>query len=123
MRHVVRRRVIPDGLAGDQIFQDLRKAGLVVGKRGPGGGYVLARPPEEMNLREVVEAIEGALGSIAEADSESWRDSVHRPDFLWRDLSDRMSRVLGEIAVSDLCREAVRQSVERDLPDGMDYQI
>ncbi|MCP4903681.1 MAG: Rrf2 family transcriptional regulator [bacterium] len=107
----------------EQIFQDLRKAGLVVGKRGPGGGYVLNRPPAEMNLREVIEAIEGPLSSRDDPDTESWRDSVHRPDFLWGDLSDRMAGLLGEIAVSDICREAVRQSVQRDLPDGLDYQI
>lgn len=107
----------------EQIFQDLRRAGLVKGKRGPGGGYVLTRRPEEMSLREVLEAVEGPLASLNDADAESWRESRHRPDFMWRDLSGRMARVLGELAVSDLCREAVRQSVPRDLPDGLDYQI
>jgi len=107
----------------EQIFQDLRKAGLVMGKRGPGGGYVLTRRPEEMNLREVIEAIEGPISTTNEADAESWRESAHRPDFLWGDLSHRMANMLGEIAVSEVCREAVRQSVKRDLPDGMDYQI
>jgi Rrf2 family iron-sulfur cluster assembly transcriptional regulator len=107
----------------EQIFQDLRRAGLVVGKRGPGGGYVLTRRPEEMSLREVVEAIEGPLSSANDEDALSWRESVHRPDFLWADLSKRMAGVLDEIAVSDLCREAIRQSVQRDLPVGLDYQI
>jgi Rrf2 family protein len=107
----------------EQIFQDLRRADLVVGKRGPGGGYVLSRRPEEMSLREVVEAIEGPLSSSSDADAASWRESAHRPDFLWGDLSNRMASVLGEIAVSDLCREAVRRSVQRDLPGGLDYQI
>jgi len=107
----------------EQIFQDLRRAGLVVGKRGPGGGYVLARSPDQMSLREVVEAVEGALASVGEVDASTWRESVHRPDFIWADLTDRMAGVLGEIAVSDLCREAVRHSVQRDLPGGLDYQI
>src|SRR5438270_166570 len=34
----------------EQILQELRRAGLVEGKRGPGGGYALARPPEELRL-------------------------------------------------------------------------
>ncbi len=107
----------------EQIFQDLRRAGLVVGKRGPGGGYVLTRSPEKMSLREVIEAIEGPLATMNDSSADSWRDSVHRPDFLWGDLSNRIAKSLGEIAVSDICREAVRHSVQRDLPDGMDYQI
>ena len=39
----------------EQIFQRLRKADLVRGKRGPGGGYVLARPASEISLRDIQE--------------------------------------------------------------------
>lgn len=107
----------------EQIFQRLRKADLVRGKRGPGGGYVLSRPPDQISLREVFEAVSGSLEEAAAVDPESWPDSPHRPDFVWPDLAGRFAGVLGEIAVSDLCREAVRQSVARDLPDALDYQI
>ena len=107
----------------EQIFARLRRAGLVEGKRGPGGGYVLCREPERINLREVVEAVEGLRAFGSPADPERWPESEHRPDFLWDDLADRMAAVLEQIAVSDVCREAVRRSVARDLPDGLDYQI
>jgi len=107
----------------EQIFQRLRKAGLVRGKRGPGGGYVLSRPPEQISLRDVVEAVEGGLDRRAVEGLEGWPESRHRPDFLWPDLAQRMGGVLAEIAVSDVCREAVRRSVERELPETLDYQI
>lgn len=107
----------------EQIFQDLRRADLVSGKRGPGGGYVLARPPEEITLRDVVEAVEGPIGRADALDSKEWAASAHRPDFLWGDLSERMASVLGGILVSDLCREGVRRSLARVLPEALDYQI
>jgi Rrf2 family protein len=107
----------------EQIFQRLRKADLVTGKRGPGGGYVLTRSPEQISLREVVEAVEGRLGARRPEDLESWPESKHRPDFLWEDLGRRMGAMLSEIVVADVCREAVRRSVVRDLPEGLDYQI
>jgi Rrf2 family iron-sulfur cluster assembly transcriptional regulator len=107
----------------EQIFQRLRKADLVRGKRGPGGGYVLSRPAEQISLREVVEAVEGSLDDRVADDLADRPESRHRPDFLWADLAERMSGVLGEIAVSDVCREAVRQAVARDLPAALDYQI
>lgn len=107
----------------EQIFQDLRKAGLVTGKRGPGGGYVLSRAPQTISLREVVEAIEGPLAARARADAAEWPDSSHRPDFLWADLAERIAGLLGTIAISDLCREAVRRSVEREMPEAVDFQI
>ncbi len=107
----------------EQIFQRLRKAELVVGRRGPGGGYVLTRSPEKISLREVVEAIEGPLAkafveTVAEGPAPS-----HRPDFLWDDISQRMAEMLSAITISDVCREAARRSVLRELPDGLDYQI
>jgi len=37
----------------EQIFQDLRKAGLLNSRRGPQGGYTLARKPEEITVRAV----------------------------------------------------------------------
>jgi len=107
----------------EQIFQRLRRAELVAGKRGPGGGYVLTRAPENISLRDVIEAIEGPFGESIPEDTGHWPDSGHRPDFLWEDLAGRMADLLSGIAISDVCREAVRRSVVRELPDGLDYQI
>jgi len=44
-----------------KIFQHLVKAGLVRSHRGARGGFTLARSPEEITLRQIVEAIEGPL--------------------------------------------------------------
>lgn len=44
-----------------KILQDLRDAGIVASKRGPGGGFRLARERDEVTLLEVVEALQGAL--------------------------------------------------------------
>jgi Rrf2 family transcriptional regulator, iron-sulfur cluster assembly transcription factor len=122
VRSIGNRQQIPYRFL-EQIFQRLRKAGIVRGKRGPGGGYVLCRPPDQISLREVCEAVEGRWDQRAAVDVEDWPDSEHRPDFLWPDLAERMARALGEIHVSDVCGEAVRRSVTRDLPDALDYQI
>jgi Rrf2 family protein len=45
----------------EQIFGELRNRGLVVGKRGPTGGYHLARPPESISFAEVLRGIDGPL--------------------------------------------------------------
>ena len=44
-----------------KIFQDLSKQGIIHSHRGAKGGFSLARPPAEITLREVVEAIEGPI--------------------------------------------------------------
>jgi Rrf2 family iron-sulfur cluster assembly transcriptional regulator len=47
----------------EQIFGRLRSAGLVKGRRGPGGGYALARPASEITLLEIVQALESGVVS------------------------------------------------------------
>jgi Rrf2 family protein len=46
-----------------KVFQTLARAGLVVSYRGAKGGYALARSPEEITLREVIEIFEGPIRS------------------------------------------------------------
>ena len=59
----------------EQIFQDLKRAGLVGAKRGPRGGYHLAKPALEIRLGDVVRALEGpiAISGTAEPPAEAPR--------------------------------------------------
>jgi len=107
----------------EQIFQRLRKARLVSGKRGPGGGYVLVRPAAEISIRDIVEAVEGPLAEIAESSGTAPGATHHRPDFVWRQLADGFSGLLGEISIESLCREAARSGVIRSNAETLTYQI
>jgi Rrf2 family protein len=131
VRRIGERQRIPHAFL-EQIFQRLRRAGLVTGKRGPGGGFLLTRPPSQISLREIVEAIDGPIvgARLADAPLEAVEaeglepaEVVHRPEFLWDDLAARFASLLGEIQVADVCRDAVRRSVARDLPTRFDYEI
>lgn len=46
-----------------QILRDLAKQGILQSTRGGGGGFMLQRPPREISLLEIVEAIDGPIGS------------------------------------------------------------
>jgi Rrf2 family protein len=96
----------------EQIFQRLRRAELVTGKRGPGGGYVLARPAAEITLRDVVEAVEGGAGRWLALEPGA-QAVPYRPAFLWPRLADRFAEVLAATTFADLCREAPQASVRR----------
>jgi len=45
----------------EKVIRDLMHRGLVRARRGPGGGYQLARPPETISFRDVIEAVEGPI--------------------------------------------------------------
>ncbi len=48
----------------DAILGDLRNAGLVQSRKGKGGGYRLARPPEEIKVGSIVRVLDGPLAPI-----------------------------------------------------------
>jgi len=48
----------------EHLVARLRRAGLVTSRRGAHGGYLLARPPQEITMAEVVEALEGSIAPI-----------------------------------------------------------
>jgi len=97
----------------EQIFQRLRRAELVNGKRGPGGGYVLARAPAEITLRDVVEAVEGEARRWFAPDANGAEPVPYRPAFLWSQLARRFGEVLAATTLEDLCRQASQASVRR----------
>jgi len=110
----------------EQIFQRLRRASLVKGKRGPGGGYVLARPASEISLLEIVEAIDGPLtGAVEGGEGEAAveKPSPHRPDFLWGELASEVARRLASRSLEAICRDAAQAAVRRSDTDGYIYQI
>ncbi len=124
VRVIGERQRIPERFL-EQIFQRLRKAELVRGKRGPGGGYVLARPAAEITLRDILEAVEGPLADgIAHGPPPRDRRSAYRPTFLWRELNARIEEVFEARTLEDLCQRAAMGGVKRPDADGApEYHI
>lgn len=123
VRVIGERQRIPERYL-EQIFQRLRRADLVRGKRGPGGGYVLARPAAEITLRDIVEAVEGPLDRMLGAGPPPRGPRVaFRPGFLWKRLADRVGNALEEVTLERLCREAARDAVKRAQDDAHSYVI
>ena len=49
-----------------KILQRMVRANILLSKRGPGGGYTLARPAKEITLLEIIEAVDGPIASQLE---------------------------------------------------------
>jgi Rrf2 family protein len=122
VRVISERQAIP-GRYLEQIFRRLRRAELVISKRGPGGGYTLARPPREITLRDVLEAVEGPLEAAIESEPAPSGRPALRPDFIWSELTERLGGALAELDLETLCRDAARHEVARANPDAPMYFI
>src|SRR3954453_1157466 len=72
---VAERRAMPVQFL-EQLFTTLRRDGLLQSHRGVKGGYTLARPAEEINVLEVVQALDGKIGQEADEAGGIWADGV-----------------------------------------------
>ncbi|MEE9282421.1 MAG: Rrf2 family transcriptional regulator [Myxococcota bacterium] len=104
----------------EQIFQRLRRAGLVRSKRGPGGGYLLASPAHEISIADVVVAVQGALLSMARSEADG---GAATPGFVWERIDESLRQALGACTIADLCREAEERGVERASEHSLMYEI
>jgi len=116
---VGRRQAIPARYL-EQIFQKLRRAGLVKSKRGPGGGYQLARRPDEIGLDEIVRAVQDSVLGLPEPDKE--RGGLE-PDFVWALIRTGLEEALAHHTVAELCREAAERGIPRAALDPASYEI
>ncbi|MFH5927213.1 Rrf2 family transcriptional regulator [Roseomonas xinghualingensis] len=81
----------------EQLFGRLRRAGLVCSVRGPGGGYLLARPAHAISVAEVVDAVDDTItgGESLPAGPPDQRD-------LWRELGEQVRLFLAAITLADV---------------------
>ncbi len=107
MRDVSRTEEISEKYLG-QIIIPLRSAGLVSSQRGSHGGYTLARPPEEITVKDVVEAIEGRVCPVpcVEDPAECSRVAGCAAAGVWKKLARDIEHSLASITLGDLAQQA-----------------
>ena len=101
----------------EQIIPGLKSAGLINSSRGAHGGYVLARPPEKINLYEIVTALEGPVSLVECVNSPEVCDRV---DFcvtrdLWDEVSEKIDTTLTSKTLLDLVHKHRNKEKSRPL--------
>ncbi len=125
IKDIAERQAIPPRFL-EQIFQDLKRAGLVSSKRGPRGGYQLAQSSADITLAHVVRALEGPLNlESAEGDSLDVGDpaSIGVTEAAFRTLTHRIEDCLKQVSLEDLCEQAQEMGVRRTPAGGYNYVI
>ena len=83
----------------EQLFAMLRRAGLVVSSRGPGGGYRLQRPSDNIAVGEVFRAVE-ETGNAEQG--RDWLGGGHVSARLWTALDDHIRDFLDGVTLQDV---------------------
>ncbi|HBA85157.1 MAG TPA: Rrf2 family transcriptional regulator [Verrucomicrobia bacterium] len=94
------------------ILNELRKGGFIISKRGKEGGYLLARPPKELKVGEVIEFLSGPLTPVSWVDEGRHRnipsgDRVFMP--VWEKARRAASTIYHETTFQDLVDEHMRE--------------
>ena len=113
----------------EQIVQDLKRGGLLNSRRGPQGGYFLSRKPHEITVHQIIMAAEGEMalvdciksgkGCKKECDMEA--ECVTQN--VWREASKRLNDYLESVTLKDLCDDAQKMGVEKELDHRFMYFI
>lgn len=95
----------------EQIFARLKRAGVVASVRGPGGGYRLVRPAEEISIASIIDASEETI-QITRCRGENGKGCI-APEArclthdLWEGLGSQIYLYLSTITLDDVCKRRV----------------
>jgi Rrf2 family protein len=113
----------------EQILLALKNLGLVSSKKGKGGGYQLARPPEEITLASVIRMMEGPLAPLPCASETRFRKCDECVDIetcgtriVMREVRNAIAEILDHTTLASVCRR-VDQARESQSPEALMYEI
>ncbi|MFE1602171.1 RrF2 family transcriptional regulator [Methylobacterium sp. ID0610] len=109
----------------DAILAELRNAGIVHSRKGPGGGYALARPPEEIRIGHAIRVLDGPLAPIPCASRTGYRPCEDCTDeagcavrLVMLEVRNSMAAVLDTLTLAQM-----RDRPAIDEGDSFTYQI
>jgi Rrf2 family protein len=108
----------------EPVLQELVRARILVGIRGPSGGYRLARERRKISLGDIVRTVrnlETGEDPISDPAGSALGHQVVRP--LWLELQEETMRRLDALTLEDLCARAHRAGIEGRVLRGGDFEI
>ena len=112
----------------EQIFQKLKRAGIVGSKRGPTGGYFLGKKPEDITLAEVIKVTEGNISPVlcvnpGDSTQPCERSGECVTQIVWNEAGKRLKDYFDSVTVRDLCELAKQLGIKKDLDKRFMYYI
>ncbi|MBD0323213.1 MAG: Rrf2 family transcriptional regulator [Aldersonia sp.] len=97
----------------EAVLTDLRNGGLVCSRRGPDGGYWLARPAAEISIADVIRIVEGPLASVrGERPEDVTYDGSAAPlQRVWIAVRVSMRSVLEQVSIADVATDRLPEFV------------
>ena len=114
----------------EQILLSLKSSGLVESRKGKGGGYALARPPDKITVADVIRLMEGPLAPLPCASETRFRKCDECVDIetcstriIMREVRDAMSDILDSTTLAMVCEKVDSARRNADKPEALMYEI
>src|SRR5947207_4444013 len=110
---IARRQYIPEQYL-DQILMALRKEGLVKSVRGPKGGHMLAKPPSQISMAQVMQALEGYVTPMQCLPDPTFCPLVPGCALreVWQQIDTMAQNLLSSTTIEELARRHKTDSME-----------
>ncbi|MDD5409933.1 MAG: Fe-S cluster assembly transcriptional regulator IscR [Methylobacter sp.] len=96
----------------EQLFARLRRAGMVKGVRGPGGGYKLCKKTSDINIADIIAAVDETIDSTkCSGDENCQKEQACLTHDLWMGLSEQIRNYLKGITLAELLEKNTVQNI------------
>jgi len=112
----------------EQIFQKLKRGGILGSRRGPSGGYILIRKPDEITVGDIVRITEGQVDPVRCLDPEGRNTPCTRSgecvtQIVWNEAGKRLKDYFDSLTIKDLCSMAKEMGMKRESDYKLMYYI
>ena len=116
----------------EQIFQNLKRAGILKSKRGPQGGYCLARKPDEITVLEILNATEqdvllvecaGTTPKKHKRKNECPFEGQCVTQSVWEEASTMLNQLFGNMTLQNLCQRGQEMGIKKEMDPRIMYYI
>ncbi len=111
----------------EQIFNKLKKAGIVASVRGPKGGYIITRPCNQVTVGDVLRLTDGSFYAVAREDPKTAKSALKADskmnNLLWKQLSDHITNFMDTITLADLCVESASNTCPNCTCPGYTHEL
>jgi Rrf2 family protein len=118
---IAKRGDMPENFL-EQILLALRRGGFVKSRRGVNGGFILARPPAEITIGQVVRFIEGPIEPISCIEKDTYKGCKDLAGCIFRDIWKEVSDAISIVVDTVTFEELVMRHRERSLRTQPSYE-
>jgi Rrf2 family protein len=109
----------------ENILGDLRNAGIIESRRGVEGGYLLAKPGDQIALADVVRAVDGPLANVAGTRPNllEYQGSTEKLRDIWVGVRAALRSVLEETTLADVANKKLPKHVQAMVADRDAWEV